>query len=132
MAKPSHDSRAGRGPRGRQGTKGPRGSKGTRGSKGARGATGARGAEGAKGDRGPDASADYIFSIVEDQFREIREHLHVQLVRTGQLQVNLDRHHQELAETREQLNQVHALLTQYLRKGIGLPSETKSRDFVPD
>ena len=46
---------------------------------------------------------DFILSVVESQFREIREQLNVQVVRTG-----ADRHHRELAETRDQLKQVRA------------------------
>ena len=50
------------------------------------GPQGARGRTGAKGDPGERASPDYILSVVESQFRELREQLQVQLIRTGQLQ----------------------------------------------
>ena len=65
--------------------------------RGPRGAKGSIGATGPKGARAPSVSQDVLrgpttsLSVVESQLREIREHLHVQLVRTGQLQVELDR-----------------------------------------
>ncbi len=104
--------------------------------RGARGYRGAKGATGPKGDRGPSSAPDYILSVVESQFRDVREHLHVQLVRTGQLQVELDRYHRDVLEIREQLNQVHDLLKRYLTPGAepGAPrdTKTKSRDSAPD
>jgi hypothetical protein len=85
---------------------------------------------------GPDASPDFILSVVEDQFHELREHLHVQLVRTGQLQVELDRNHREVVGIREQLNQVLALLQQNVQTGAEpgarRDTKTKRRDSAPD
>ena len=95
----------------------PRGAKGLTGARGPTGARGRTGAKGPTGDPGPNASPDYIL-WVDQQFRELRENLHVQLVRTGQLQAELDRHHKELRETREQLNQVHALLQRYAKSAV--------------
>ena len=81
------------------------------------GPRGQRGVKGGKGARGRDASPDYILSVVESQFRELREHMNVQLVRTGQLQVELDRYHRDVGEMRTQFSQVNALLKQCVTSG---------------
>ena len=70
----------------------PRGAKGLTGARGPTGASGRTGAKGPKGDPGPNASPDYIL-WVDQQFRELRE-------------------------TREQLNQVHALLQRYAKSAV--------------
>ena len=94
-----------------------------------RGQRGAKGAKGAKGDRGPSATPDYILSVVETQFHGLTEQLHVQLVRTGQIQVELDRYHRDVVEIRTQLSQVHTMLKQYVTNGPkpGAPRDTKTK-----
>ena len=55
------------------------------------------------------ARAD-ILAVVEDQFYEIRKRLDVQLVRTGELQAQIDAHRAETALLREQVDLVHDLM----------------------
>lgn len=55
-----------------------------------RGRTGARGKTGKTGPRGPSMKRSEVLAIVEDQFREIRNKLDLQLQRTAQIQAQLD------------------------------------------
>jgi hypothetical protein len=55
-----------------------------------RGRTGARGKTGKTGPRGPSMKRSEVLAIVEDQFREIRKKLDLQLHRIAQIQAQLD------------------------------------------
>ena len=55
------------------------------------------------------ARAD-ILAVVEDQFHDMRQRLDVQLVRTSELQAQIDAHRKETAALREQVELVHGLL----------------------
>jgi hypothetical protein len=88
---------------------------GKRGRRGATGATGAKGATGPKGERGTPASNDQVLAAVADQFEEIRKQLDLQLIRTGQVQADLDRQRSEAIELRRQLRVVQSLLKNAMR-----------------
>jgi hypothetical protein len=70
---------------------GRRGAKGAKGAKGAQGMKGARGARGPAGPAGPKMKAAEVLALVDDQFAQIRKQMEIQLQRTGQLQVQLDK-----------------------------------------
>ena len=88
---------------------------GRQGKRGARGARGLKGARGAVGPPGPAAlklqRAD-VLGIVDDQFREIRSQLDLQVRRTAQIQQQLDIQQKDTKAMREELEQVHTLLKQ--------------------
>lgn len=56
-----------------------------------------------------------VLAIVADQFDDIRRRLDVQLTRTGQLQEQLDRQHQETIALREQFTEVQELLKDLMK-----------------
>ena len=87
---------------------------GPRGVRGATGRTGATGARGATGPPGASASKEYILSAVADQFAEVRKQLDAQLIRTGQIQADLDRQRSDTIELRQQLKVIQALLKKSL------------------
>jgi flagellar motility protein MotE (MotC chaperone) len=87
---------------------------GRRGARGATGKTGLTGAKGATGARGALASKEYILSAVADQFEEVRKQLDQQLIRTGQIQAELDRQRHDTVEVRQQLKVIQALLKKSL------------------
>ena len=64
---------------------------GRRGSKGDRGITGPRGERGPVGPAGPKMQAAEILALVDDQFAQIRKQMEIQLQRTAQLQMQLDK-----------------------------------------
>ena len=56
-----------------------------------------------------------VLAVVADQFDDIRRRLDVQLTRTGQLQEQLDRQHQETIALREQFTEVQELLKDLMK-----------------
>jgi hypothetical protein len=56
----------------------------------------------------------------------MQKQLDLQLIRTGEIQAELDLQRQDTRELRAQLKQIHALLKQYLK---ALPPQ---RDATPD
>jgi hypothetical protein len=89
-----------------------RGAKGNRGRKGARGL---RGPAGATGPSGPRMKPAEVLALVDDQFFEIRKQLDLQLLRTGQLQVQLDRIQNKTTDVYSTLDMMHALVKQLVR-----------------
>jgi hypothetical protein len=61
--------------------------------KGQQGVKGARGARGPVGPAGPKMKPAEVLGLVDDQFAEIRKQFYLQLQRTAQLQVQLDKIH---------------------------------------
>jgi hypothetical protein len=51
-----------------------------------------------------------VRALVDDQFFEIRRQLDLQLQRTGQLQVQIDRIHNRTGEVQSMLDLVHGLI----------------------
>jgi hypothetical protein len=92
-----------------------RSSAGKRGRRGAAGAAGAKGATGPKGQRGAPASRNQVLAAVADQFEEIRKQLDLQLIRTGQVQADLDRQRNDAIDLRQQLRVVQSLLKKAMR-----------------
>ena len=76
----------------------------------AQGPQGERGKVGPQGPPGPQMARADVLAVVEDQFYEIRQRLDVQLVRTSELQAQIDLQHQEMIRLREQVELVHGLL----------------------
>jgi hypothetical protein len=74
------------------------------------------------------ASKDHILAAVAEQFQAIQKQLDLQLIRTGEIQAELDLQRQDTHELREQVKQVHALLNQYL-KAVPLQAATPDRKF---
>lgn len=66
--------------------------------RGQRGATGARGATGVRGPAGPSATRADILAVVQDEFSQLGDQLHVQLKRTAKMQVQLDSIHSLLKQ----------------------------------
>lgn len=64
--------------------------RGKRGVAGKRGPAGAPGAQGPAGPVGPKMKAAEVLALVDDQFVQVRKQLDIQLLRTGQLQAQLD------------------------------------------
>lgn len=79
--------------------------------RGLRGATGSRGPQ---GERGEPAAKERILAAVADQFAEIRKQLDDQLVRTGQIQADLDLQRRDTIDLRQQVRVVQALLKKSL------------------
>ena len=63
------------------------------GPRGRRGVKGDAGAAGPQGPAGPKMKADEVLALVDDQFLDIRKQLDIQLLRTAQLQLQLDQIH---------------------------------------
>jgi hypothetical protein len=97
-----------------RGQRGAPGATGKTGARGAKGATGRRGATGPTGPPGAPASREYILATVADQFAEIRKQLDQQLIRTGQIQAELDLQRRETIELRRQLETIQLMLKQAL------------------
>ena len=57
-----------------------------------------------------------ILAALDDQFTEISKQLAAQVIRTAQIQAEIDRHHRETEELRDQLQKVHALVKQLVGK----------------
>jgi hypothetical protein len=57
-----------------------------------------------------------ILAALDDQFTEISNQLAAQVIRTAQIQAEIEAHHRETAELREQLQRVHALVKQLVGK----------------
>lgn len=53
-----------------------------------------------------------VLGIVDDQFREIRTQIDLQVRRTAQIQLQLDAQLKDTKTLRDELEQVHALLKQ--------------------
>ena len=87
---------------------------GRRGTRGRTRKTGPGGAKGATGPRGPSASKAYILLAVADEFEEVRKQLDQQLIRTGQIQADLDRQRHDTIELRQQLKVIQSLLKKSL------------------
>jgi hypothetical protein len=101
----------------RPGGRGEPGTRGARGPQGLKGATGSRGPRGRRGAAGPSTSPADILAVVEDQFSQITKQLSEQLTRTGQVQVELDRHARELQEVHAQLREVQKIVKRFLASG---------------
>jgi len=91
----------------------PRADRGPQGETGKTGETGPQGPVGPPG--APMARAD-ILAVVEDQFYDVRKRLDLQLVRTGELQAQLDAQRNEMTRLREQVELVHGLLKQLVAR----------------
>lgn len=89
-----------------------RGAKGTRGRKGARGL---RGPAGVAGPAGPRMKPAEVLALVDDQFFQIRKQLDLQLQRTGQLQVQLDRIQTKTTDVYATLDMMHVLIKQLVK-----------------
>ncbi len=61
-----------------------------------------------------------ILSVVDDQFKEMKKRLDTQLLRTDQLQRELDEQRKDVAILMQDLRQVHTLLKD-LMKAANLP-----------
>jgi len=89
-----------------------RGAKGSRGRKGARGL---RGPAGVAGPAGPRMKPAEVLALVDDQFFQIRRQLDLQLQRTGQLQVQLDRIQSKTTDVYSTLDMMHVLIKQLVK-----------------
>jgi len=74
----------------------------TRGRRGARGARGLRGKTGHTGPQGPRLKRADVVAMVDDEFTQMKHALHLQLVRMGQIQVQLDAIHKVVKQLLEQ------------------------------
>lgn len=88
--------------------------KGQRGGRGVRGSQGSQGPRGERGPAGPSTTRTTILAAVNGQFEEIQKQLDLQLTRTAQVQMELDKQHRELSEVHTQLGEVKAALKQLL------------------
>ena len=57
-----------------------------------------------------------ILAVVEDQFRDVRSRLDVQLKRTTEIQQQLNEQRKEIGELRRTVGLAHGLLKQLLAK----------------
>lgn len=96
--KGAQGARGSAGERGKQGVTGEQGARGPvgAGERGKQGATGEQGARGPTGPAGPRMSRADVLAMVEDQFRDIRKEMALQLARMGQIQLQLDQIHKLL------------------------------------
>jgi hypothetical protein len=58
-----------------------------------------------------------VLALVDDQFTEIRKQLNLQLQRTGQLQVQLDKIQKNTTEACEALELMHPLVKKLVKEG---------------
>ena len=100
-----------------QGKRGLKGHMGATGATGKRGERGERGLQGPVGPAGPKMKAAEVLALVDDQFVEIRKQLALQLQRTGQLQVQLDKIQKNTTEACEALELLHPLVKKLVREG---------------
>ena len=87
-----------------------------RGLKGDRGRTGARGVPGPVGPAGPKMKAEEVLALVDDQFYQIRKQLTLQLQRTGQLQVQLDKIQKNTTEACSALDLMRPLVKKLIEE----------------
>src|SRR5687768_137493 len=98
-------------------TKAIRGTRGTEGKRGAKGERGERGAQGPIGPAGPKMKADEVLALVDDQFVEIRKQLNIQLQRTAQLQLQLDKIQHNTTEACSALDVIQPLIKALVKHG---------------
>jgi hypothetical protein len=81
-----------------------------------RGARGARGPVGLTGPAGPKMKPAEVLVLVDDQFAEIRKQFFLQLQRTAQLQVQLDKILGRTNDACSTLDMLHDLLKQLVKE----------------
>lgn len=74
---------------------------------GERGRTGKTGASGPPGPSGPPMGRADILAVVEDEFVDIRKRLDVQLIRTAELQAQLDSQRAEMGALSQEVDLIH-------------------------
>lgn len=97
--------------------RGSKSNRGARGTQGNRGATGERGVRGPAGPAGPKMKPAEVLALVEDQFVQIRKQFDVQLMRTAQLQVQLDKIQKNTTEACGALDLMHPLIKALVKEG---------------
>lgn len=93
---------------------------GERGVEGRRGETGARGERGRRGPvgpAGPKMRAAEVLALVDDQFVEIRKQLNIQLQRTAQLQMQLDKIQKNTTDACSALDVMQPLIKALVKEG---------------
>lgn len=113
MAKAAEEHRG----RSARGTRGSRSTRGEQGATGAQGEQGTRGVRGPAGPAGPRMKAAEVLALVDDQFVEIRKQLDIQLQRTGQLQVQLDKIQKNTSEACKALDLLQPLIKDLVKEG---------------
>jgi hypothetical protein len=92
-------------------------SRGQRGVPGKRGARGRSGGVGPAGPPGPKMKPAEVLALVDDQFFQIRKQLDLQLQRTGQLQLQLDKIQRNTTEACSALDLMRPLLKELVKEG---------------
>ena len=84
---------------------------------GVKGSRGERGPRGPVGPAGPKMKAEEVLALVDDQFVQIRKQLNLQLQRTGQLQMQLDKIQKNTTEACAALDLMHPLVKKLVEAG---------------
>jgi hypothetical protein len=93
------------------------GKRGLKGQRGETGAQGVRGPAGATGRAGPKMKAAEVLALVDDQFGLIRKQLDMQLMRTAELQMQLDKIQKNTTEACGTLELMHPIIKALVRQG---------------
>ncbi len=81
------------------------------------GGRGTRGPVGLTGPAGPKMKPAEVLALVDDQFVEIRKQFYIQLQRTAQLQLQLDKIQKQTSDACSTLDTVHELLKKLGKEG---------------
>jgi hypothetical protein len=94
-----------------------KGKRGLKGQQGATGAQGVRGPAGRVGPAGPKMKAEEVLALVDDQFGLIRKALDMQLMRTAELQMQLDKIQKNTTQACGALELMHPLIRGLVKQG---------------